>query len=51
MMEIVIAILLVVIIVLLININAKLPNRIDPVEQALLRDKQRREREQREGSL
>ena len=45
-MEIVIALLLGIIIIILLQINSKLPNK-DPFEEALKRDKARREKENR----
>ena len=45
-MELIIAILLGIIIIILLQINSKLPNK-DPVEEAIKRDKARREKENR----
>lgn len=47
-MEIVIAILLGIIIIILLQINSKLPNK-DYVEEALKRDKERREKENKKA--
>ena len=50
-MDIIIVILLVIIIIILLQINSKLPNMNDPVEEALKRDEKRKVMEKKIDSI